>query len=454
MGRLFGTDGIRGIVGDKLTFALARNVGRALVHALPKGEDGRSRVLIGMDTRISSGTLADSLMEGVCDAGGDAVIMGVCSTPAVAYLVCRDNYDAGVMISASHNPWEYNGIKIFGSDGFKLSDALEERIEKMVLDGDTEALRVNPMGSLEYDFKATEEYIDYLINCCEVSLDGLRIGIDCANGSASETAERIFTSLGAVCYMLGNKPDGTNINENCGSTHIESLRALVKEKGLDAGIAFDGDADRCLAIDENGCNVDGDFILAILARVMKEAGELDGNTVVGTVASNLGLKKFCERSGIGYEATKVGDRYVLEMMNEKGYALGGEQSGHIIMRRLSTTGDGQLTALMLLSCIKKSGKSLSTLASVMKKYPQYTINVDADTEEKKLLKTDEVLLKLISDGERTMGDDGRVLIRPSGTEPLIRVMTEGEDSSAAERVCRELAEGIKARLWELKSAMG
>lgn len=453
MGRLFGTDGIRGIVGDKLTFALARYVGRALVHALPKGEDGKSRVLIGMDTRLSSDTLADSLMQGVCDAGGDAVIIGVCSTPAVAYLVTKDNFDAGVMISASHNPWDYNGIKIFGSDGFKLSDALEERIEEMILDGDTEALRADQMGTLQYDFDMVNGYVEHLISSCAVSLSGLRIGIDCANGSAAETAERIFTSLGAECHMIGDKPDGMNINENCGSTHIEGLRALVREKGLDAGVAFDGDADRCLAIDEMGRDVDGDFILAILAKRMKEAEVLDGNTVVGTVASNLGLKKFCEASGIDFATTKVGDRYVLELMNENGYALGGEQSGHIIMRRLCTTGDGQLTAIMLLSCLKESGKSLSALAAIMKKYPQYTINVGADADEKKLLKTDEVIMKHISDGERAMGDSGRILIRPSGTEPLIRIMTEGEDNRLAEEVCKKLADNIEARLHELKRSV-
>ncbi len=453
MGRLFGTDGIRGIAGDTLNAALARNVGRALVHALPKGEDNKSQVLIGMDTRMSSDMLADAVLQGVCDAGGDGIIIGVCSTPAVAYLVRQHNYDAGVMISASHNPWEYNGIKIFGSDGFKLSDGLEEIIENTVLDTDTEKLCVRPLGFVNYDFDAIDEYTEYLKAACGVSLDGLRIGIDCANGSASITAERIFTSLGAVCYMLGNKPDGMNINRDCGSTHIEGLRALVTEKKLDAGIAFDGDADRCLAIDEGGGDVDGDFILAILAGAMKDIGALDGDTVVGTVMSNLGLKKFCHTSGIGFEDTKVGDRYVLELMNEKGYALGGEQSGHIIMRRLSTTGDGQLTALMLLSCLKKSGKSLSALASVMKKYPQYTINVRAEKEEKKLLKTDPVILGLISEGESAMGDSGRILIRPSGTEPLIRVMTEGEDGEIAERICSELANGIEARLKDLKSTV-
>lgn len=453
MGRLFGTDGIRGIYGEELNSALARNVGRALVSVLPKGDDGVSRVLIGMDTRLSSDLLADSVMLGISDVGGHTDIMGVCSTPAVAYLVKKHCYDAGVMISASHNPCEYNGIKIFGSDGFKLSDELEERIEELILDSDTEALVVNKKGTLKYLFDEVDEYADYIVDCCDASLEGLRVGIDCANGSASATAERIFTRLGAECHMLADSPDGININKDCGSTHMENLRRLVKENGLDVGIAFDGDADRCLAIDENGNDVDGDFIIAILAEKLKSEGRLNDNCVVGTVMSNLGLVKFCERNGITFESTKVGDRYVLERLNEKGLSLGGEQSGHIILRQLATTGDGQLTAVALLSHIKKSGKSLSALASVMKKYPQYMINVRADSDDKAAFKTDAVIKELIAESEREMGDGGRILIRPSGTEHLIRVMTEGEDPEMAERVCTRLAQALSERLKELKKAV-
>ncbi len=451
MGRLFGTDGIRGVYGGELNSALARFVGRALVSVLGKGKD--SRILIGMDTRLSSDMLADSVMEGIADVGGHTVIIGVCSTPAVAYLVKKQGFDAGVMISASHNPWEYNGIKIFGGDGFKLSDALEERIEEIILDTDTQELVVDEKGTVEYSFDAVEEYARYIIDSCDCSLSGLKVGIDCANGSASATAERIFKELGAECYMLADDPDGMNINQGCGSTHLENLKKLVTEKGLDVGIAFDGDADRCLAIDERGREVDGDYIIAILAEKLMSEGCLDGNTVVGTVMSNLGLIKFCEERGISFKSAKVGDRYVLEILNNEGLALGGEQSGHIILRRLSTTGDGQLTAVFLLSHLKKSGKSLSALASVMKKYPQFMINVHADSQDKAAFKTDEVIKRLISDSESEMGTRGRILIRPSGTEPLIRVMTEGEDPTLAEGVCKRLADSIDARLRELNKTV-
>ena len=450
MGRLFGTDGIRGIYGADLNSALAKEVGRALVQVLPKGDDGKSRILVGMDTRLSSPMLADDVVVGICESGGDAVNIEVCSTPAVAYLLKKYKCDAGVMISASHNPFEYNGIKVFGADGFKLDDALEEKIEELILDNDELFHRTNPMGSLEYDFSAVDDYADYIINTAGRKLDGLRVGIDCANGSASATAERVFTTLGAECYMLANNPDGSNINNNCGSTHLDGLKKLVIEKKLDVGIAFDGDADRCLAIDENGNEVDGDYILAILSTKLKSEGKLRGNTLVGTVMSNLGLIKFCEKNDIEFLATKVGDRYVLEALNERGLSLGGEQSGHIILRDLSTTGDGQLTAVYLLSHIKESGKSLSTLATVMKKYPQYMINVHADADDKAAFKTDEVIKKIIAESEREMGDHGRILIRPSGTEPLIRVMTEGDDPEIAEGICKILAEKIEKRLAELK----
>lgn len=450
MGRLFGTDGIRGLAGGELNSALATEVGHALVQVLPKGEDRKLRILIGMDTRASSPLLADGVTVGICEAGGDAVNIDVCPTPAVAYLVTKHKFDAGVMISASHNPWEYNGIKIFGADGFKLNDELENKIEELILDNDDIFRRVDPMGSLDYDFSAIDEYIDYIVGCCDCSLEGLKVGFDCANGSASVTAEKIFTRLGAECFMLANRPDGMNINDNCGSTHLDGLKRLVTEKGLDLGIAFDGDADRCLAVDENGNEIDGDFILAILGKNMKDEGRLRGNTIVGTVMSNLGLVKFCENNGIEFSATKVGDRYVLEKLNAGGLSLGGEQSGHIILRELSTTGDGQLTATALLSYVKESGKSLSTLATVMKKYPQYMINVRADADDKAKFKTDSVIADIIRESENEMGTHGRILIRPSGTEPLIRVMTEGDEPEITESICKKLAERIEKRLKEIK----
>ena len=450
MGRLFGTDGIRGVVGDDLTFALAKSVGRALVKILNESKSERPTIVVGMDTRISSFNLADSLMVGICEAGGNAVNLDVCSTPAVAYILRKHGYDAGVMISASHNPWEYNGIKIFGSNGFKLDDELEEKIEALILDSDEIFYPEQVQGSYTVLFNGIDEYTDYLINAFGTRLDGLKIGIDCANGSAFVTAEKVFKCLGAECVMLADNPDGMNINKECGSTHLDGLKSLVVERGLDLGIAFDGDADRCLAVDKCGRVIDGDFILAILAGSMKDEGKLNNNTLVGTVMSNLGLINFCRENNIDFISTKVGDRYVLEALNEGGFSLGGEQSGHIIIRDLSTTGDGQLTALALLSRVIKSGKSLNALADVMEKCPQFMINVHADSEGKAALKTDEIINDAISCCEKEMGSCGRILIRPSGTEPLIRVMTEGSDPDMAEMICQKLAKIIEKRLAELK----
>ena len=446
MGRLFGTDGIRGIAGEELSPVLAKKVGCALTHVLNKK---KARILIGMDTRESSEGLAYALAEGIVASGSEAMMAGVCSTPAVAYLLMRHSCDAAVMISASHNPYNYNGIKVFGGDGFKLSDELEDKIEAN-LEFCVSSVKG---GRLSYLCSAREEYLTYLKSCFSDSLCGLRIGVDCANGSASKTAKELFSSLGAECVMIGDAPNGVNINDGCGSTHLDGLKRLVIEGGLDVGIAFDGDADRCLAVDEGGREIDGDYILALLALSLKDEGRLHGNTVVGTVMSNLGLLRLCEKNGINFVSAKVGDRYVLELMNEGGYVLGGEQSGHIILRDLATTGDGQLTALALLSLIKKSGRSLSTLADVMKKYPQYSVNISADAEDKAALSSDEKIKELISDAKGALGEGGRLVIRPSGTEPLIRIMAEGEDTGSVKSVCDSLAEALSKRLCELKSTV-
>ena len=446
MGRLFGTDGIRGIAGVELTCELANQVGRALLSVL---EADDARILIGMDTRESSEELCYAVADGICKMGGEAVIAGVCSTPAVAYLVRRHSFDAGVMISASHNPYKYNGIKIFGGDGFKLSDALEDKIESL-MGGE---LAKKEGGSIKKLSSAIEEYLNYLKDSFGVSLSGLRIGIDCANGSAAVTAERLFSSLGADCIMLSDNPNGVNINENCGSTHLESLKKLVTENQLDVGIAFDGDADRCLAVDELGREIDGDYIMAILALWLKERGELNGNAVVGTVMSNLGFVKFCEQNGISFIATRVGDRYVLEHINENGYSFGGEQSGHLILRALATTGDGQLTALALLSRIKESGKSLSALAEIMRKYPQYMVNISANNDDKAVFKSDTVIAELVARAEERLNNIGRLVIRPSGTEPMIRIMAEGEEPNMIKELCDGLAEDISRRFCELKAAV-
>lgn len=447
MSRLFGTDGIRGIAGEEITRTLANNVGCALTRLISK--DSGARVLIGMDTRESSEWICNAIAEGISSVGGEAAIVGVCSTPAVAYLVKKHGFDAGVMISASHNPYQYNGIKIFGRDGYKLSDEAEDEIEAKL----GEPVECNLKGKITEFDGAIDEYIDYLVKSFGVSLRGLRIGVDCANGSASVSAERVLCALGAECVIIANKPDGVNINNKCGSTHLEGLRNLVIEKRLDLGIAFDGDADRCLAIDECGNIIDGDFIMAILGLWLRESGRLHGDMIVGTIMSNLGLRKFCEANGLNFHATKVGDRYVLEKMNECGYDLGGEQSGHLILRSHATTGDGQLTAIALLSRVKESGKSLLTLASVMKKYPQYMVNIKADSREKELFKKDDVIQGLIQETEKHLLD-GRLVIRPSGTEHLIRIMAEGEDLAIITKLCDSLAERITARLAELKSSVG
>lgn len=444
MARLFGTDGIRGVAGEVLTSDLAKKVGQALTKVL--GKDNGTRVLIGMDTRESSDWLCDALAEGICSVGGETSVIGVCSTPAVAYLTKKHRFDAGVMISASHNPYQYNGIKIFGGDGFKLSDAIEDEIEALI---GSEIECVGGGRTVKYE-GAIEEYVEYLKGSFGISLSELKIGIDCANGSSCVSAESLFRGLGAECVVIADKPDGTNINRGCGSTHLEGLSELVVSKGLDLGIAFDGDADRCLAIDSEGNVIDGDFIMAIIGLWLRERGELSGDMIVGTIMSNLGLRKFCEKEGLNFFATKVGDRYVLEKMNECGYDLGGEQSGHLILRKHATTGDGQLTAVALLSRVKESGKSLSALASVMRKYPQYMVNIHADPAEKELFKTDEVILALIGEAESILEGNGRLVIRPSGTEPLIRIMAEGEELCSITELCNGLAEKITARLNELK----
>ena len=441
MGKLFGTDGIRGIAGKEITVDLARRIGRALTEVLRSTGIRMPSVLIGMDTRESSPTLCSALMDGILEVGGKAISIGVCSTPAIAYHLVKHSFDAGVMISASHNPYHYNGIKIFGGNGYKISDEAEEKIEGLI-----SKENITPES-------AKNEYIDYLKETFGISLNGLRIGIDCANGSASVTAKELFTKLGAECYTISDSPNGKNINKECGSTHLEGLKSLVLDQGLDAGIAFDGDADRCIAIDETGREIDGDYILAILALRLREEKALDKNAIVGTVMTNLGLRKFCEENGITFKSSAVGDRFVLEMLKKEGYALGGEQSGHIILPHLATTGDGQLTAIALLSTVKSSGKSLGALAAIMKKYPQITLNIDADANDKLALTEDEGIKKIILDAERQVKSNGRIIIRPSGTEALIRITVESATEEEAERLSSQLAEKIKRRLKELKSAV-
>jgi len=448
MARLFGTDGVRGIANRELTCDIAMRIGRAAAAVLGAGAAGRPVFLIGSDTRASSSMLAASVAAGVCSAGADVRMLGVVPTPAVAYLVTQKRGDAGIMISASHNPFDYNGIKIFGSEGYKLPDELEERIEAMVLDGkDTGPLPEGGcVGRITDDSQGVTDYIAHIAATTDVRFDGLRIAIDCANGSASATAKALFSLLGGDVQILFDDPDGMNINNGCGSTHMQALADHVVSEGMDIGLAFDGDADRFLCVDEKGNLVDGDRIMAICALDLKKRGKLPLSTVVGTVMSNFGLMRCCDKNGLRFIATKVGDRFVLEEMLLGDHVIGGEQSGHIIFREFATTGDGQLTAVQLLSILKREGKPLSELAQIMTQYPQHTVNLKVSPEGKLTFYTDPEIRCVLERAREALGDRGRVLVRPSGTEPLIRVMTESDDEDLARRVAEDVASVIAERL--------
>ena len=448
MGRLFGTDGIRGIANTELSADKAMIIGRAAATVLSKGTSKKPTFIVASDTRASSEMLTAAVSAGICSAGANVISLGVLPTPAVAFLVSYYKADAGVMISASHNPFEYNGIKIFNSEGFKLPDELEEEIEDIILGEEpaNENIIGGDIGRIETRTDAYLLYIDHVKRSTSVRFDGFNIGIDCSNGSASVSAEKLFVELGANVHMLHNHPNGVNINNQCGSTHLDGLKKFVVDNGLDLGLAFDGDADRFLAVDEKGNEVDGDMIMAVCSLDMKKNGKLSGNTVVGTIMTNFGFTKFCEKNKIKFIATKVGDRFVLEEMNLCGYALGGEQSGHIIFREFATTGDGQLTAVQLLSILVKEKKPLSELASVMTKAPQTMINLKISQNGKRLFYTDAVIKKALENATATLGDTGRIVVRPSGTEPLIRVMTEGEDKELIKKVAEDTASLIKERL--------
>lgn len=448
MGRLFGTDGARGIANSELTCELAMKIGRAAAMVLTDEKKGKKKVLIGKDTRLSSDMLESALTAGLCSIGVDVISLGVVPTPAVAFLVGKYKADAGVMISASHNSFEFNGIKIFTGDGYKLPDALEEQIEAIVLDEVKEAVLPvgEDVGNVLYAENAVKDYVDHIKCTVPFSLDGLKVAFDCSNGSASRTAKRLFTELGTECHMLFNEPNGININANCGSTHMERLMEYVRENEVDVGIAFDGDADRCLAVDEKGNLVDGDFVMAICAADLKSRGKLNKNTVVGTVMTNMGFMRFCEENGLKFVSTNVGDRYVLEDMLREEYNFGGEQSGHIIFLDFGTTGDGQLTAAHLLSILKRRNAKLSSIATLMSRYPQVIVNVKVSDEGKIGFYTDHIVKKAIEDAKEKISDKGRVLVRVSGTEPLVRVMLEGEDLEYINKLANEVADVVRDRL--------
>lgn len=449
MGRLFGTDGVRGIANKDLTNDLAMKIGAAAATVLLReAKSKKPTVLIGKDTRASGDMLEAALTAGLCSVGCNVLSIGIVPTPAVAYLVGLYECEAGIMISASHNPCEYNGIKIFQKTGYKLDDAIEEEIEAIILDNAEEIdIKIGgDVGNRLYSKTAVNDYIDHVVSTTDVRFDGLKIALDCANGSASVCAKEIFTRLGAKCIMLSDTPDGTNINDKCGSTHPEELMSFVKDANLDLGLAFDGDADRMLAVDENGCLVDGDKVIAICANRMKQEGRLQKDTAVVTVMSNMGFFKFCDEHGIKCAKTAVGDRYVLERMLKDGYNIGGEQSGHVIFLDYATTGDGELSGVQLVETVVKSGKKLSELASIMKVYPQVLINVKVSAEGKKKYNNDEYIIAATQKAEMELMGDCRVLVRVSGTEPLVRVMLEGKDVEHIQRLGEEIAQVVKERL--------
>ncbi|MBQ0011036.1 MAG: phosphoglucosamine mutase [Ruminococcus sp.] len=448
MGRLFGTDGVRGVANSELTPETALAIGRAAATVLTDGCRRRPVFVVGCDTRISSDMLAGALSAGLCSVGADVIFLGTISTPAVAYLIGLYKADAGIMISASHNPSEFNGIKVFGGNGHKLPDELEERIESLILDGkaDYPAPVGDGVGKITFASEAATDYIAHLKSTVLYAPSEMRVAVDCANGSASVTAKRLFADLGVQADILFDHPNGTNINESCGSTHMEALSAYVTEHKLDCGIAFDGDADRCLFVDENGNLTDGDMLMAICSLDLKERGRLNRNTVVGTVMTNFGFGKFCEENGLRFASTKVGDRFVLEEMLLEDYSFGGEQSGHIIFRDFATTGDGQLTAVQVLSLMKRKGKKLSELSGVMTRYPQVTLNIRTTADGKIRFYTDGEITKAIESAKEQLDSHGRILVRPSGTEPLIRVMVESMDTEEMQTVADRVAAVIRDRV--------
>lgn len=448
MGKLFGTDGIRGVVGVNLTAEMAFRVGQAIGTVLEEETGRRPLVVIGKDTRISSDMLESALMAGLCDVGTDVMPLGTIPTPAVAYLSMRQKADAGIVISASHNPYEHNGIKVFSGTGYKLSDGMERRIEEKILNHTPRKSRTGgEIGRRHHGMRQLKrDYIDFVAATVESDLAGLRILADCANGSASATAPELFGRFKAKTDFIHCQPDGVNINNRCGSTHLEDLSAAVVKGGYDIGVAFDGDADRCLLVDETGRTIDGDKVLAVCAGDMKRRGTLRGNAIVATVMSNLGLHEFCRNEGIDLICTDVGDRNVLEKMLEKDYRIGGEQSGHTIFTALETTGDGEVTALQFLQVLARSGKKASQLAACCASYPQVLVNVPVSHERgvKEAVMASPDLKAAVQREEDALQGAGRVLVRPSGTEALIRVMVEAKTTEIAQSTADQLADFIKS----------
>lgn len=445
MGRLFGTDGVRGVANEELTPVLAMQLGQAGAFVLTKENQHKPTIMVGCDTRISGDMLANALMAGACSVGANCIYVGVVPTPAIAYLTKKYKVDAGVVISASHNPVEFNGIKFFDGNGFKLPDALEDEIEELIR-SDMHGIKFptgSRVGKIKYRNDAREEYINHAIQSVNVDLRGLKVVVDCAEGASFYTSVEALKELGADVVAIHNNPDGTNINANCGSTHPEELQARVVYEKADIGLAFDGDADRLMAVDELGNLINGDQLMAIVGNYMKNQGLLKNNTIVATVMSNLGFFMMAEQNDIMVEQTKVGDRYVLERMKEIGASLGGEQSGHVIFLDENTTGDGLLSALHLLQVMVETKESLSELSGIMEMMPQAQAGAKvANHKKEKYLDYPEIANAIAEVSERFQGE-GRVLIRPSGTEPLVRVMIEGKDQKQIDEEAKRLANLIQ-----------
>lgn len=447
MARMFGTDGVRGIANTELDGLLAYRLGQAGAEVLIDGAE-MPTVLVGTDTRISGDMLKSALMAGICSVGAHAVDLGVITTPAIAMLTRQLGADAGVMISASHNPAKDNGIKFFNKDGYKLSDALEDKIEALVR-SDCTGIPMptgDGVGRIEARPELRRTYIDLLKQRCTCDLTGMKIVLDCANGSASVVAPELFSELGAQVIAMHAEPDGLNINASCGSTHPESLQRRVVEEGADCGLAFDGDADRLIAVDDKGRIVDGDQMLVICSRALKQKGRLAGNTCVVTVMSNMGLDIAMREAGIDVVRTAVGDRYVLERMLQDGFIIGGEASGHMIFLEDNTTGDGLMSALHILQVMAETGKPLSALADQMQRLPQVLVNVKCAGDKKHLYKENAEIMARIAQIESSLAGCGRVLVRPSGTEALVRVMVEGPDEATINACAQELAELMKEKM--------
>ena len=445
MARLFGTDGVRGEANAVLMPEMAYRLGRAATIYFGKESEEQPLIIIGRDTRLSGEMFEAALTAGICSAGGRAMLAGVIPTPAIAYLARRHKAKAGIVISASHNPFHDNGIKFFGGDGYKLPDAVEDELEAIVhqLESDDNLARPtgDRIGHIEYRTDLLNQYIEFVMSTCSERFDGMKIVLDCANGASYQVMPRILRELGAKVKVIHALPNGVNINDNCGSTHMESLQRAVLENGADFGIAHDGDADRTLCVDEKGQIIDGDHILVMCAQDMMKKGTLPYNTVVSTVMANIGFHKAIKEAGGRVEITQVGDRYVLENMLKNGYKIGGEQSGHIIFSDYATTGDGPITALQVLSSLKRSGRKASELTALMTTYPQLLVNVRVATKEG--WEENEAIKAAIAEGNKELGNDGRILVRPSGTESLIRVMAEGPDQAQLDVICHRIADVVK-----------